>query len=233
MWQIMCIYREPYRSDMTLLIQITPIIYIRFTLFSTTSPNSKYYLSVKIQKLSFDYSNSQRHLSQYRCVSSCSSRHFTDHSSSIYYSVSYSLTASSVVMLSFVTPYSDNSYGHCFDDHPCFRIASTFTHGHLLDSQFGGPRQCFNCLPQTPLQQQTRTQSLESCRDRDLGVIINITRLDYHLFDFKYTCYDPTAKTFLASVPSETVCIYGLFLIVFFVFFVTGMMIFSLLSRSL
>jgi len=104
------------------------------------------------------------------------------------YNVSNNLLAHSAIV-SQGLPTKRAKFSHCFQDHPCSHLTGNCTHGHILDVQYGGVSQCYNCAPQDPDQQITHTLWQTDCFARDLRLHVDVIPSSAPCgFDFVYTC---------------------------------------------
>jgi len=105
-----------------------------------------------------------------------------------FYNVSNNLFSTSA-LLSQGPPAKRSSFSHCFQDHPCSHLRDNCTHGHILDVQYGGQSQCYNCVPQDSEQQITHTLWQTNCFAR--GETLRVDTIPTSAscgFDFIYTC---------------------------------------------
>ncbi|APG77547.1 hypothetical protein [Beihai anemone virus 1] len=118
-------------------------------------------------------------------------------SSFVVYFVNNSLTATDVYIYAFGESNTRTKFSYCFQDHPCQNLPRNCTHGHLLDVHFGGESHCYNCLPQSSIQQFYHTSNLTSCKEES-GLLHITARFNIEEtcgYTFEYHCYRVDAQT--------------------------------------
>ncbi|APG77737.1 hypothetical protein [Sanxia atyid shrimp virus 1] len=120
------------------------------------------------------------------------------------YSLDDRLASSEVYIAGYGSPASQHEFSHCFQDHPCSNLAKNCTHGHLLDRQFGGQAQCYNCMPQSIAQQIEHSKQLVSCRN--IGGLARVAIFPNSSepceYSYSYACYQGIGVLFTDLFPN-------------------------------
>lgn len=94
-------------------------------------------------------------------------------------------------------------FTYCFQDHPCHQLPTNCTAGHILDVQFGGASHCYNCAPQSPLQQVVHSYQLECCFARSGRMRVDIQPSGRGCgYDFSYACSPAASIAVALLLPS-------------------------------
>lgn len=132
--------------------------------------------------------------------------YYDSHHASVIYTSTDALSPYIIDIRNFGSVRHDNHWGHCFQDHPCYNLTHGLTHGHMLDAQFGGPKQCFNCMPQDMEQQIIHSRELSECQALSYSMRIyvasSILNNASRPYSFTYICYNSAAIDLFSTYPS-------------------------------